>query len=84
MLDVHIGDPIKALTKQDSGIGDLGIWFPRLILFGESMGTIQRPDSTGFLRALHEAFVLHRQIRTMLRVQCIRRVAVAVFGLSYR
>ena len=75
MFELHVENLIKALTKQDSGIVDLGIWFPRLIadmttgfLFGGSMGTIQKPDSTGFLRALHEVLVLHRHIRTMLMV----------------
>ena len=68
MFEVHVGNLIKALSKQDSGIDDLGIWFPRLIaditseyLFGESMGTIEKPDSTGFLRALHEALVVYEE-----------------------
>ena len=62
MFEVHVGNLIFALSRQNSGIVDLGIWFPRLIaditteiVFGQSMGTIEKPDSTGFLRALHEA-----------------------------
>ena len=64
IFDMHVDNLIKALSNQISGIIDLGIWFPRLIadittdfLFGVSMGTIEKPDSTGFLRALHEALL---------------------------
>ena len=62
IFEVHVGNLISALSRQNFGIFDLGIWFPRLIadiatevLFGQSMGTIEKPDSTGFLRALHDA-----------------------------
>ena len=65
IFDVHVANLLKALSNQDSEVIDLGIWFPRLIaditaefLFGESMGAIEKPDSTGFLRALHETLVV--------------------------
>ena len=65
MLEIHVENLIQALSKQCSRTVDLRIWLPRLIaditmefFFGESMGTIEKPDSTGFLRALHEALVV--------------------------
>ena len=62
MFEVHLENLIQAFSKQESGTIDLAIWFPRLIadittefLFGKSMGAIEKPDSSGVLRALHEA-----------------------------
>ena len=58
--DLRISD-----VHVDNSIIDLGILFPRLIadmttefLFGESIGMIEKPDSTGFLRTLHDALVV--------------------------
>ena len=64
MFDVHITKLIKAISRQDSVAVDLGIWFSRLIadvttdcLFGETMGSIEKPSSlrTEFAQAIHNA-----------------------------